>query len=119
LITEFAAISLALRALGISPYISVPLSAVGLTLIVVTGSYRRWERIVIALCLMDLAWFVLAFMVHPNWATGGARPLRLCRRGCGNRLDSECAPAVGDHQRAGLRRADPAFCHHLSSITAQ
>jgi len=69
LITEFAAISLALGALGISPYISVPVSATGLTLMVVTGSYLRWERIVIALCLMDLSWFLLAFMVHPNWAT--------------------------------------------------
>jgi Mn2+/Fe2+ NRAMP family transporter len=36
---------------------------------VVTGSYLRWERIVIALCLMDLTWFVLASMVHPHWAT--------------------------------------------------
>src|SRR6201995_5930557 len=68
LITEFAAISLALSALGISPYISVPIAAIGLTLMVVTGSYLRWERIVIALCLMDLTWFVLAFSVHPHWA---------------------------------------------------
>src|ERR1700733_9652135 len=69
LITEFAAISLALSALGISPYISIPVSAVGLALLVVTGSYLRWERIVIALCLMDLTWFVLAFITHPHWAT--------------------------------------------------
>jgi Mn2+/Fe2+ NRAMP family transporter len=69
LITEFAAISLALRALGIGPYVSVPVSAIGLTLMVVSGSYLRWERIVIGLCLMDLTWFVLAFMVHPNWAS--------------------------------------------------
>jgi Mn2+/Fe2+ NRAMP family transporter len=69
LITEFAAISLALSALGISPYISVPVSALGLTLMVVTGSYLRWERIVIGLCLIDLTWFVLAFLVHPHWAT--------------------------------------------------
>jgi len=68
LITEFAGISLALSALGVSPYISVPLSAIGLTMMVVTGSYLRWERIVIALCLMDLSWFVLAFMVQPHWA---------------------------------------------------
>jgi Mn2+/Fe2+ NRAMP family transporter len=69
LITEFAAISLALSALGVSPYVSVPVSAVGLTMMVVTGSYLRWERIVIALCLMDLAWFVLAFLMQPHWAT--------------------------------------------------
>lgn len=67
LITEFAAISLALSALGVSPYISVPVSALGLTLMVVTGSYLRWERIVIALCLMDLTWFILAYVVHPDW----------------------------------------------------
>src|SRR5271156_185478 len=69
LITEFAAISLALSALGVSPYVSVPVSALGLTLIVVTGSYLRWERTVIALCLMDLTWFVLALMARPHWAT--------------------------------------------------
>jgi Mn2+/Fe2+ NRAMP family transporter len=68
LITEFAAISLALSAMGVSPYISVPIAALGLTLMVVTGSYLRWERIVIGLCLLDLTWFVLAYLVHPNWA---------------------------------------------------
>ena len=68
LITEFAAISLALSAMGVSPIISVPVSAVGLILMVVTGSYLRWERTVIVLCLLDLAWFVLAATVHPNWS---------------------------------------------------
>ena len=68
LITEFAAISLALSAFGISPYLSVPISAVALTMMVVTGSYLRWERIVIGLCLLDLLWFVLAWRVHPPWS---------------------------------------------------
>ena len=71
LITEFAAISLALSALGVNPWISVPVSALGLTMLVVTGSYLRWERMVIALCLMDLTWFALAYMVHPNWSAVG------------------------------------------------
>ena len=69
LITEFAAISLALSALGVSPFISVPVSAVGLIILVVTGSYLRWERTVIALCLLDLTWFALAYLVHPDWAS--------------------------------------------------
>jgi len=69
LITEFAAISLALSAMGVSPFISVPVSAIGLTLMVATGSYLRWERIVITLCLIDMTWFALAFLVHPHWAT--------------------------------------------------
>jgi Mn2+/Fe2+ NRAMP family transporter len=75
LITEFAAISLALSALGVVPWISVPVSALGLMLLVVTGSYLRWERIVIALCLMDLTWFALAYMVHPGWAVVGRSTL--------------------------------------------
>jgi Mn2+/Fe2+ NRAMP family transporter len=69
LITEFAAISLALSAMGVSPRISVPVAALGLTLLVITGSYLRWERVVIALCLLDLTWFGLAFIVHPGWAS--------------------------------------------------
>jgi Mn2+/Fe2+ NRAMP family transporter len=68
LITEFAAISLALSTLGLSPYVSVPVSALGLTLMVVSGSYLRWERMVIVLCLIDLTWFGLAYVVHPDWA---------------------------------------------------
>ena len=30
-----------------------------------TGSYRRWERIVVFLCLLDLAWFAIAFRLRP------------------------------------------------------
>lgn len=68
LITEFAAISLALGKMGVPPYIGVPGAALGLIAMVFTGSYLRWERTVIALCLVDIAWFVLAFAVHPSWA---------------------------------------------------
>jgi Mn2+/Fe2+ NRAMP family transporter len=60
LVTEFAAISLATSMLGISPYLAVPLAAIGLITLVVTGSYRQWERITLILCLLDLAWLVLA-----------------------------------------------------------
>ena len=72
LVTEFAAISLALSALGVGPWIAVPVSALALILMVVAGSYLRWERIVIALCLLDLTWFGLAYVVHPDWAAVGA-----------------------------------------------
>ena len=68
LVTEFAAISLALSQLGVSPYIAVPIAAVALISLVMTGSYLRWERMVIALCLFDTLWFVLAIVVHPAWA---------------------------------------------------
>lgn len=65
LVTEFAAIALALGKLGVDPRIGVPVAAAALTALVLTGSYRRWERMVVFLCLLDLAWFAIAFLVHP------------------------------------------------------
>jgi Mn2+/Fe2+ NRAMP family transporter len=66
LVTEFAAISLAVGQMGISPYLGVPVAAIGLMLMVLTGSYRRWERITVFLCLLDLAWLGVAFRLHPS-----------------------------------------------------
>lgn len=64
LVTEFAAIALVLGKLGIDPRLGVPAAGLGLTALVMTGSYRRWERVVVFLCLLDVAWFAIAFRVH-------------------------------------------------------
>ena len=66
LVTEFAAINLALSMLGVDPRYGVPLVAFGLVLIAVSGSYRRWERTVVFLCLLDLSWFLIAWKLHPG-----------------------------------------------------
>ena len=65
LVTEFACIDLALVKLGVDPRFGIPLVAIGLILIAVTGSYRRWERIVVFLCLLDLSWFAIAWKLQP------------------------------------------------------
>jgi len=65
LVTEFAAIDLALNKMGVNPLVGVPLAAVALILITLSGSYRRWERTVVFLCLLDLAWFYIAFAMKP------------------------------------------------------
>lgn len=67
LVTEFAAISLALSHMNIAPRVGVPLTAVGLTVMVLTGSYRRWERVTVFLCLLDLAWVFLALKLRPSF----------------------------------------------------
>ena len=66
LVTEFACIDLALTKLGVDPRFGIPVVAVGLILIAVTGSYRRWERTVVFLCLLDLSWFAIAWKMHPG-----------------------------------------------------
>lgn len=75
LVTEFAAISLAMSHLGVSPFIAVPTSALALVSLVLTGSYLRWERIVIGLCLLDIAWFAMAAICGPNWGEAAHRAL--------------------------------------------
>jgi len=65
LVTEFAAIDLALTKLGVDPRFGIPAVAAGLILIAISGSYRRWERIVVFLCLLDLSWFVVTWKLHP------------------------------------------------------
>jgi Mn2+/Fe2+ NRAMP family transporter len=65
LVTEFACIDLALTQLGVDPRYGIPLVACCLVLIAVTGSYRRWERTVVFLCLLDLAWFLIAWKMQP------------------------------------------------------
>jgi Mn2+/Fe2+ NRAMP family transporter len=67
LVTEFAAIALAVEHMRISPSLGVPVAAVGLVLLVLSGGYLRWERITICLCLLDLTWLALAWLVHPNF----------------------------------------------------
>ena len=66
LVTEFAAIALASATLGIPPRLAVPVAALGLIALVLTGSYRRWERLVLGLCLLDLTWVGLAVVCHPH-----------------------------------------------------
>ena len=76
LVTEFAAIAMAARHLGLAPSVVVPLSAVGLILLVGTGSYRRWERMTLMLCGLNLAWFAFAALVGPEWGAALASSVR-------------------------------------------
>ena len=55
-----------LSRMGISPYLGVPVAAAGLMLMVLSGSYLRWERITIFFCLLDLAWLLIAFQLRPG-----------------------------------------------------
>jgi Mn2+/Fe2+ NRAMP family transporter len=67
LVTEFAAVVLVARQLGLAPAVVVLASAGGLIVLVGTGSYRRWERMTLALCGLNLGWFVLAALTRPDW----------------------------------------------------
>jgi len=67
-VSEFAGIASAMEILGVSRYIAVPLAALAVWLLVVRGSYRRVEKIMLALAAVFIAYVVSAFLVGPDWA---------------------------------------------------
>src|SRR6202050_5126865 len=71
IVTEFIGVSLALRYFGISPYVSVPLTAVLLIGITASGSFRRWERAIFLFIATSLVLYPLAIASHPHWGQIG------------------------------------------------
>jgi NRAMP (natural resistance-associated macrophage protein)-like metal ion transporter len=66
IVTEFIGVSLAMSYFGVSQYISVPVAAVALIAITVTGSFRRWERFMYICILANFVAIPLAIMSHPK-----------------------------------------------------
>jgi len=66
LLTEFSGVAGVGDLFGIPHYVSLPLAAAALLAIVVTGSYRRVERVAIAVGLFELAFFFVAWAAHPD-----------------------------------------------------
>jgi Mn2+/Fe2+ NRAMP family transporter len=69
IVTEFIGVSLALRYFGVSPYISVPATAVVLVGITLSGSFRRWERSMFIFIAVSLLLIPLALLSHPHWGS--------------------------------------------------
>ncbi len=66
LVTEFAGVVGVGEMFGVSRLVSVPVAAVFLIAIAMTGSYRRVERIGIAVGLAELVFIPTMLMAHPN-----------------------------------------------------
>jgi Mn2+/Fe2+ NRAMP family transporter len=63
--TEFIGVSLAGAYFGLSPYIVVPVAALILIGITVTGNFRRWERAMFVFLFASLLVLPLVFLSHP------------------------------------------------------
>ena len=68
LVTEFSGIAAVGQLFGIARPVSLGLAVAGLLSIVLTGSYRRVERVAIALGLFEFAFFFIAWRAHPQAA---------------------------------------------------
>src|SRR5262249_599088 len=67
LMADFAGIASSLELFHISRYISVPLGALAVWLLVVKGSYRTVEKVFLWACIVYIAYIVSGILVRPNW----------------------------------------------------
>jgi len=66
LLTEFSGVAGIGELYGMPRFLSLPIAAIVLLVVVITGSYRRVERVAIAVGLFELAFFFVAWAAHPN-----------------------------------------------------
>lgn len=66
LVTEFTGVAGIGALYGLPRSLSLPLAAAALLAVVATGSYRRVERTALAVGLLELAFFAVAWAAHPS-----------------------------------------------------
>jgi Mn2+/Fe2+ NRAMP family transporter len=66
-VSEFAGIAASLEIFGISKYLSVPLCAILVWLLIVKGSYKLVEKVFLVACMVYIAYPIAAFMANPKW----------------------------------------------------
>ena len=82
--SEFAGIAGSLELFGISKYISVPLAALAVWLLVVKGNYASVEKIFLFACVFYVTYVISGFLVKPDWkeaALYSVRPVLLLDSG--------------------------------------
>jgi Mn2+/Fe2+ NRAMP family transporter len=66
-IAEFAGIATSLELFSISRFISVPICAVAVWLLIVRGSYRSVEKVFLVACTLYVTYIFSAFLLKPDW----------------------------------------------------
>ena len=66
-VAEFAGVAASMQIFHISKYVSVPLAAIAVWILVVRGSYRQVEKIFLVACGFYLSYAISAFLAKPNW----------------------------------------------------
>ena len=78
-VAEFAGVAAAMQIFGISKYISVPLAAMAVWILVVRGSARQVEKIFLVACGFYLSYIISAVLAKPDWLLAAKKRWRpLC-----------------------------------------
>ena len=70
-VSEFAGVAAGFEIFGISKYISVPLAAFGVWLLIVKGSYKSVERVFLFASAIYLTYVASGFLAHPDMVEVG------------------------------------------------
>jgi Mn2+/Fe2+ NRAMP family transporter len=68
---EFAGVAASLGLFGIPAWISVPVAAVAVSMLVLRGSFHRIERVLLTLSTVFAAYIVSGILAHPDWSAAG------------------------------------------------
>src|SRR5881398_1582065 len=67
IMANFAGIAGALEMFHITRYISVPIGAAAVWLLIVKGNYQSVEKVFLLACLVYVAYIISGILVEPNW----------------------------------------------------
>ncbi|HEY6221136.1 MAG TPA: Nramp family divalent metal transporter [Candidatus Eisenbacteria bacterium] len=67
-VSEFAGVAASMELFGVSKFLSVPLAAAAIWVLVVRGTYRLVERIFLIACVFYFVYPVSAFLSRPDWS---------------------------------------------------
>jgi NRAMP (natural resistance-associated macrophage protein)-like metal ion transporter len=70
-ISEFAGVAASMEIFGVTKYISVPIAAVVVWLLIVKGNYRQVERVFLIASAIYLSYVASGIMAKPDWAEVG------------------------------------------------
>ena len=66
-VSEFAGVAASMEIFGVSKYVSVPIVALGVWLLIVKGSYKSVERIFLVASALYLSYVASGLLVNPPW----------------------------------------------------
>jgi NRAMP (natural resistance-associated macrophage protein)-like metal ion transporter len=69
--TEFAGVAGSMNVFGVSKYVSVPLAAIAVWVLVLKGNYKFAERVFLLFSVFLFSYVVSAIMAGPDWGTIG------------------------------------------------
>ncbi len=76
IIAEFAGVASSLEIFRVHKYVSVPLSALVVWLLVVKGNYRSVEKVFLYACLFYVTYIVSGILARPDWGVIGRSIVR-------------------------------------------